>query len=176
MGVYFISAVTWIPDRWNHNQPSSLLMYNPQQAVTELYNSWTAPLQSLNFKCCRCKCHRFLIHLPWHNCLPSSGTTFVCLWPAFHGVPFCEPAIPCWWCYMVGEKKIERYSGKLEFFTACVNRNPSMPSFAATALVVFSFCGKVLWLSERRRTHKWQPRALGHSRAILRLLCEEQGL
>lgn len=39
MGVYLISAVTWIPDRWNHNQPSSLLMYNPQQAVTELYNS-----------------------------------------------------------------------------------------------------------------------------------------
>lgn len=145
MDVYFISAVTWTPDRWNHNQPSSLLMYNPQQAVTELYNS------SRNGPPCRV----WISNVAGANVIASSFTS--------HDTTACHPVEPllcvCGLHFMVylsvnplyhaggvtwWGKKIERYSGKLEFFTACVNRNPSMPSFAATALVVFSLCGKVL--------------------------------
>lgn len=99
MDVYCIS-VTRTPVRRYCDRASSLLMHNYQQSVRKLYYLWrNAPLQSLNFECCRCKCRCFLIHLPWRNCLPCRGTTSVCLWPAWNGLPFFEPTVLChlWW-------------------------------------------------------------------------------
>lgn len=76
MDVYFISAVTWTPDRWNHNQPSSLLMYNPQQAVTELYNS------SRNGPPCRV----WISNVAGANVIASSFTS--------HDATACHPVEP----------------------------------------------------------------------------------
>lgn len=170
MGVSFISALTWSPDRWNRNQPRSVLTYNFEQAVTERYDlSRNGPLQSLKFQMLQVQMSS-LPHSPPVTQLPAIQWNHFCAFVAC--ISRCTFLWTCWW-----GKKNQQYSGKLEFFLphlstetrACLLLQPPR-SF------VFSLCGKVLWLRERRRTHKWQPRAMEHSRAILRLLCEEQGL
>lgn len=115
-----MSAVTWTPDRWNHNLPSALLMYNSAQLQNSIARQDTAP------------CRVWISNVAGANVIASSSTShdatachpvepLLYLWPAFHGVPFCEPATPCysWWLFHGGKKNLCSRFLYFFFFSVC---------------------------------------------------------